>query len=303
VEATGFQLMKRTDRTAVIVFPILILIGLLVAIAGSQGGCQVAGIPVFALLVGLTFLIQWLVFIPAYVWQSEKFFDLTGSLTYIIVCTLALILSSGVDGRAILVWGLVVIWAVRLGTFLFRRIMKAGKDDRFDEIKPSFIRFLNVWTMQGLWVTLTMAAALVTITTASRKALDLFALIGCLVWVTGFTIEAVADEQKSRFNSDPNNKGMFIRSCLWSCSRHPNYFGEIVLWIGVLLIALPVLQGWQWVVIISPIFVTLLLTHISGVPLLEKKADHKWSGQADYEAYKKRTPVLIPRYRNCRKKV
>jgi steroid 5-alpha reductase family enzyme len=287
--------MKTTDRNALIVFPILILIGLLTAIAGSQGGSRVAGIPVFALLIGLTFLIQWLVFIPAYWRQTEKFFDLTGSLTYITVSTLALFLSGGVDGRAILVWALVVIWAVRLGTFLFSRIKKAGKDDRFDEIKPSFIRFLNVWTIQGLWVTFTLIVALVTITTTNRKELDLLALIGFLVWVFGFTMEVVADYQKSRFNANPANQGKFIQTGLWSRSRHPNYFGEIVLWIGVMIIALPVLQGWQWVALISPVFVTLLLTRVSGIPLLEKKAEQKWGGQADYEAYKKTTPVLIPR--------
>lgn len=275
--------------------PISILIGLLVAIAGSQGGSRAAGLPVFALSVGLAFLIQWLVFIPAYWRQTEKFFDLTGSLTYITVSTLALLWSTGVDGRAILMWALVVVWAARLGTFLFSRIKKAGKDDRFDEIKPSLIRFLNVWTIQGLWVTFTMAAALVTITTANRKELDLFALIGILVWVFGFAMEVMADNQKSRFNANPDNKGKFIQSGLWSRSRHPNYFGEIVLWIGMTIIALPVLRGWQWVALISPVFVTLLLTRVSGIPLNEKKADQKWGGQADYEAYKKRTPVLIPR--------
>jgi len=289
--------MKTTDRNALIVFTVLILISLLVALAGSQGGSRIAGLPVFALLVGLAFLIQWLVFIPTYWGQTEKFFDLTGSLTYITLSTLALFLSAGVDGRATLVWALVVIWAARLGTFLFSRIKKAGKDDRFDEIKPSFIRFLNVWTIQGLWVTFTLIAALVTITTTNRKALDLFALIGFLVWVFGFTLEVVADYQKSRFNANPNNKGKFIQSGLWSRSRHPNYFGEIVLWLGVMIIALPVLQGWQWVALISPLFVTLLLTRVSGIPLLEKKADQKWGGQADYEAYKKQTPVLIPRFK------
>jgi len=287
--------MDKTDRNALIVFPVVILIGLLVAAAGSQGGSRVAGLPVFALLVGLAFLIQWLVFIPAYRRQTEKFFDLTGSLTYISVSTLALFLSAGVDGRAILVWALVVIWAVRLGSFLFGRIKKAGKDDRFDEIKPSFIRFLNVWTIQGLWVTLTMAAALVAITTLNRKDLDIFAVLGFLVWVFGFALEVVADSQKSRFRANPDNKGKFIQTGLWSRSRHPNYFGEIMLWIGIAVITLPVLQGWQWVALISPVFVTVLLTRVSGVPLLEKKADQKWGGQADYETYKKTTPVLIPR--------
>ncbi len=287
--------MKTADRNSLIVFPILILIGVLVALAGSQGGAVVNGLPVFALSVGLAFLIQWLVFIPSFLLQTEKFFDLTGSLTYISIVLIAVFSSANLDGRSILPAALVILWALRLGTFLFGRIQKAGKDDRFDELKPSFIRFLNVWTIQALWVTFTAAAALVAITSAHRKELDWFAILGALIWVLGFAIEVTADTQKSRFSANPQNKGQFIRTGLWSRSRHPNYFGEIVLWIGVAVIALPVLQGWQWVALISPIFVTLLLTRVSGIPLLEQKADKKWGGQAEYEEYKKRTPVLIPR--------
>jgi steroid 5-alpha reductase family enzyme len=287
--------MKTTDRNALITFPILIVIGFLVALAGSQGGASIAGMPLFAVSVGLAFLIQWLAFIPAYLLQTERFFDLTGSITYISVTAIAVIFGTAADGRSILLAALVIIWAIRLGMFLFRRIQKAGKDDRFDEIKPSFIRFLNVWTIQGLWVTFTLAAALVAITTAHKKELDIFAVLGLLVWAFGFVIEVVADSQKSRFNADPNNKGKFIQTGLWARSRHPNYFGEIVLWVGIAIIALPVLQGWQWVALISPVFVTLLLTRVSGVPLLEKKADKKWGGQEEYEAYKRKTPVLIPR--------
>jgi steroid 5-alpha reductase family enzyme len=286
------------NRGSLIVFPLLILIGFLVALAGSQGGATFRGIPVFMLVVALAFLLQWLVFIPSYRYQTEKFFDITGSLTYILATVVALSLARNsvpTDARSILVAALVIVWAVRLGTFLFRRIRKAGKDDRFDEIKPNFFRFLNVWTIQGLWVTFTAAAALVAITSAARKGLDAFAIIGALVWVIGFAIEVIADGQKSRFNADPSNKGRFIRTGLWSRSRHPNYFGEIVLWIGIAIIAAPVLQGWQWVALISPFFVTLLLTRVSGIPLLEKKADAKWAGQADYEEYKKNTPVLVPR--------
>lgn len=287
--------MKKTDRNALIALPAIILVGVLIALAGSQGGAVVGGIPVFAISVALAFLIQWLVFIPAFVLQSEKFFDLTGSLSYITVITVTLLLSGTFDSRSILIFLLVVVWAARLGTFLYRRIKKAGKDDRFDEIKPSFLCFLNVWTIQGLWITLTLAAALVAITSSYRKGIDVFAIIGLLIWLLGFGIEAVADYQKSRFNADPANKGKFVNTGLWSRSRHPNYFGEITLWIGIAVIALPVLRGWQFVALISPIFVTLLLTKVSGIPLLEKKADKKWGGQEDYEAYKKKTPVLIPR--------
>ena len=170
--------MSKNDRNALFVFPILIIIGFLVALAGSQGGSKVGEIPVFALSVGLAFLIQWLAFIPAFRFQTEKFFDLTGSITYISVVSIAALLSAGLDARSILLWALVVIWATRLGTFLFRRIRKAGKDDRFDELKPSFIRFLNVWTIQGLWVTFTMAAALIAITSTNHKPFDIFAIIG-----------------------------------------------------------------------------------------------------------------------------
>lgn len=287
--------MKKSDRNALLALPAIVLAGVLVAIAGSQGGVRAGNIPVFALAVALAFLIQWIVFIPAFLMQSEKFFDLTGSLTYITVITVTLILSGTPDTRAILVFALVLVWAVRLGTFLFRRVKKAGKDDRFDEIKPSFLRFLNVWTLQGLWITLTLAAALVALTSSTRKGIDVFAILGLLIWIVGFGFEVVADLQKSRFNANPANKGKFINTGLWSRSRHPNYFGEITLWVGIAVIALPVLQGWQWVALISPLFVTLLLTKVSGVPLLEKKADKKWGGQEDYETYKKETPVLIPK--------
>lgn len=287
--------MKKADRAALVIFPVVVLIGLGLAWAGSQGGAMAFGLPLFGLAVGLAYLIQWIVFVPSFLLQTEKFFDLTGSLTYISITFLIFFLSPVKDARSFLLLTLVLIWAVRLGTFLFRRIHKAGKDDRFDDLKPSFFRFLNVWTIQGLWVSFTAAAAWVAMASANQAALDVFAVVGFLVWVAGFVIEVVADAQKSRFNADPANKGKFIQSGLWSRSRHPNYFGEIVLWVGVAVIALPILQGWQWVALVSPVFVTVLLTRVSGIPLLEQKADKKWGGQPDYEEYKKKTPVLIPR--------
>jgi len=241
------------------------------------------------------FVIQWVVFVAAFVRQSERFFDLTGSLTYIGITVALLVLAPTLDVRAALLGAMVIAWAGRLGTFLFRRVHRAGKDDRFDEIKPSFVRFLTVWTIQGLWVTFTAMAAWVGITSAHRVGLDLLAVLGVVVWALGFAVEVVADLQKSAFRSDPANRGRFISTGLWSVSRHPNYLGEIVLWIGVALVALPVLQGWQWVALVSPVFVAALLTRVSGIPLLERKADATWGGQADYEAYKQRTGVLLPR--------
>jgi steroid 5-alpha reductase family enzyme len=278
-----------------IIFPVLLIIGFLFALAGSTDGASVSGIPLYPLLVGLVFLIQFLAFIPAFLLQTERFYDITGSLTYIAITILAVLFSKAVNVRSLLLSVLIIIWAIRLGTFLYRRIHRAGKDDRFDEIKPSFIRFLNAWTIQALWVTFTSSAALIAITSANQKGLDLFAVLGSMVWLSGLMLEATADSQKSRFNSAPANQGKFIQTGVWSRSRHPNYFGEILVWVGVAIITLPVLHGWQWMAMISPVFVTLLLTRVSGIPLLEAKADRKWGGLPDYENYKKNTPVLIPR--------
>jgi steroid 5-alpha reductase family enzyme len=273
---------------------VVVLVGALVAWAGSQGGVTVGSIPVFALIVGLVFVVQWLAFVPSYVLHTERFYDLTGSFTYIAAIVLAVILSGATDARSIVLLVLVLVWAGRLGPFLFRRVRRAGKDDRFDQIKRSFSRLLLTWTLQALWVSLTLAAALAAVTSTEPKSLDVFAFVGIAVWVIGFALEAIADLQKSRFRADPANKGLFISSGLWAISRHPNYFGEITLWVGIAVIALPVLQGWQFATLISPVFVYLLITRVSGVPLLEKKADKTWGGQEAYEAYKRRTPVLVP---------
>ena len=280
--------MSKNDRNALFVFPILIIIGFLVALAGSQGGSKVGEIPVFALSVGLAFLIQWLAFIPAFRFQTEKFFDLTGSITYISVVSIAVLLSARLDARSILLWALVVIWATRLGTFLFRRIRKAGKDDRFDELKPSFIRFLNVWTIQGLWVTFTMAAALIAITSTNHKPFDIFAIIGLVVWIIGFLIEVAADAQKSRFNANPENKGKFINTGLWSRSRHPNYFGDFCVWWGLFLVAL---AGGGWWSVAGPLLMSIMLLKVSGVALLEKDIGERRPAYCDYV---RRTNAFFP---------
>lgn len=286
--------MKKEDRSALITVLITVLLGAGLAWAGSQGSVRFAGMPLFAWCVVLAFLIQWLVFIPAYLKQSEKFFDITGSLTYIALVLLAGFLSGLTDARSYLVMLLVLVWAGRLGLFLFTRVHRAGKDVRFDEIKSSFLRFLQTWTLQALWIVFTLAAALVVLTSATRLALDVYAYIGLAVWAFGFAFETIADAQKSAFRKDPKNKGKFIHSGLWAWSRHPNYFGEITLWVGMALIALPLLRGWQWVALISPIFVFFLLTRVSGIPLLEKSADARWGGQTDYEDYKSKTSILFP---------
>ena len=271
-----------------------VVVGVGVAWAGGRGGETVLGIPIFWIVVGGAYLVQWLAFIIAFIQKTEKFYDLTGSLTYITLTTLTVLLIPQIDHRAVLLLVLVVVWAARLGTFLFTRVLKAGKDDRFDDIKVDFGRFLLTWTLQGLWVTFTASAAWGAITSSVRQPLDWFTVIGLIVWLVGFVFEVLADAQKSAFKAQPENEGQFIKNGLWAWSRHPNYFGEIVVWIGVALIALPVLRGWALLTLISPVWSVIQLTLISGVPMLEKKADQRWGDQADYQAYKQNTPVLFP---------
>ncbi len=287
--------MNESEKKRLVVLPAALALAAGLAWAGSQGGVTVGGFPLFALCVAVAIAIQWVIFVPAWAGRTERFFDLTGSLTYLTLIAVALWLGPGADARSRLLAVLVVVWAVRLGSFLFLRIAAAGSDSRFAEIKTSFVRFFAAWTLQGVWVSFTIAAALAAITSVRSAPVGVVAWVGLALWIAGFGIEVVADRQKSRFRAQPENQGRFIATGLWSRSRHPNYFGEIVLWIGVAVIALPALQGWQYVTLISPVFVTLLLTKVSGIPLLEQQADDRWGGEPDYEAYKARTPVLVPR--------
>ncbi len=283
--------MRKATARAVLAIPVILSIAVAIGWAGSQGGQRVGAIPVLALCGALCFALNWLVFIHAYAAQTERYFDLTGSLTYLSVVACAVALGSR-DPRALLLALLVGVWALRLGTFLFRRIRREGADRRFDALKPSFPRFLLTWTLQGLWVFLTVSCALAAITAEDEVPLGALAALGTAVWIAGFAIEAIADRQKGIFRADPANRDRFITTGLWAWSRHPNYCGEILLWIGVALIAVPALSGWQLLTLISPLFVYILLTRISGIPLLESRSDEKWSGDSEYEAYKARTPVL-----------
>lgn len=285
---------SRGTRQHLVTVAVAAVIGAVVAAAGSAGGLRVSGWPVFALCVALAYLVNWVAFVPAYLRRTERFYDLTGTLTYLLVTGLALVAGSRSLLAAVLAT-LVAVWALRLGTFLVRRIRREGRDRRFDQIKGDPGRFLVTWTIQALWVVLTAGAALAAMTSPGDPGIGPVAVLGIAVWVVGFAIEAAADAQKSAFRNDPANRGRFISTGLWAWSRHPNYFGEITLWVGVALIAAPALSGWQYVTLVSPLFVTVLLTRVSGIPLLEARGAKTWGDDPQYQAYLERTPVLVPR--------
>ena len=242
---------------------------------------------------------QWVVWIPASIGQTERFYDLTGGLTYLTVVGFSLWAGSQSETpslRELIVSLLVVIWSLRLSSFLYLRIHRTGKDGRFDKLKTSPIRFLVPWTLQGLWVFLTMIVVIVINSQAdSAPALGVWDGIGLSIWILGFGIEVIADNQKTIFNTEPDNQGKWIDSGLWSYSRHPNYLGEILLWTGIAFFGISCFTGLERVAWISPIFIYLLLTKISGTPILDKRALEKWGDDPEYQKYRVNTPALIPR--------
>jgi|TARA_B100001029_G_scaffold52262_1_gene41888 steroid 5-alpha reductase family enzyme len=278
---------------------IAFFIGALIAIGGSQNGAQYHGYPILFICLMISFVLHWIAFIPAYLARTEKFYDIAGTVAYLSVLATASYLTmissnNNLQLRSIIAIILVLIWALRLGIFLFVRVLKAGEDRRFREVKQNFSKFLVWWSVSALWVFLTAANALTMIINNVSFTDDFYFYFGLSLWLIGFSFEAIADEQKRRFKSDKKNKDAFISTGLWGLSRHPNYFGEILLWVGMAVIALPTLIGWQYVTLISPIFIYFLLTRVSGVNLLEDRANQKWGGTEEYESYVKKTPVLIP---------
>ncbi|WP_336632869.1 MULTISPECIES: DUF1295 domain-containing protein [unclassified Microbacterium] len=284
-----------SQRPGAIVLTIVVVLALAagLAAAGGSAGGTLGGIPLFVLAVVAAFAIQIVAYIPAVLLRTEKFFDLTGGLTFAVVAV-ALLVASPAGVRGWVLAAMIVIWGVRLSAFLFIRVRAQGSDGRFDDIKGNPLAFLRVWLMQGLWVAVTSSAAWVGITALDRRGFDAWVVVGAVVWLAGLLLEIVADAQKAAFRRDPAHWGRFIDTGVWSWSRHPNYLGEILVWIGVAIVALPAATGWQWVTVISPVFVVLLLTRVSGIPLLEKRADERWGDEPAYREYKARTPVLVP---------
>ena len=244
----------------------------------------------------ISFLLQWTLFIPAYFFQTEKFYDISGSINYISIVIYIYYnnyITHGFNLGNLILSFLIFLWATRLGIFLFLRIQNDGEDKRFRSIKPSPAKFFMTWTLQATWVSICSLCALTGISSDSGIIINNLFFIGLTFFVIGFFIEVVADSQKTKFRKNPKNKNTFINSGLWAYSRHPNYLGEIFIWIGISVISFSSLFNLQFATLISPIFTYVLLVYVSGVRLLEASGKEKWGHLKSYKEYIKKTPRLL----------
>mgnify|MGYP001260288348 FL=1 len=240
-------------------------------------------------------IIHWIAFIPALLFKTEKFYDLTGSICYAFSAIFVYIQTYGISFSLSLFISLaVLIWTLRLGGFLLIRVLDAGEDKRFRTIKTNPTQFFMTFNLSALWVVICSLCALTAVSNGVFEVSPIFYL-GLSVFMAGFLIEVIADNQKTSFRAIPENRNSFITTGLWSVSRHPNYFGEVTLWAGIAIMSVPYLKGIQYWTLISPIFSFVLIYFVSGVRMLEARANVKWGENLDYQAYVKKTPIFFPR--------
>jgi steroid 5-alpha reductase family enzyme len=249
---------------------------------------------ILLLSLGISLLINLAMFLVAFWLCSDKLTDISYAVSFIVLVGVAF--AQGPNSYCLydyLLTALVTVWGVRIGGFLLYRVMKKGKDGRFDGVREHFSRFGTFWLGQAFTVWLLMLP--VSLALQQQAKFGVLTYGGVLIWFIGLLVESAADAQKYRFNANPKHKGRWIEQGVWRYSRHPNYFGEIAVWIGVYLYSLTVLRGGSVLIgLVSPVFITILLRFVSGIPILEKSADTRWGSDPNYQAYKRRTNLLIP---------
>lgn len=261
------------------------------------------GLGVFAVVA---LLIQWTVFFfHGLPWMSEQMLDVSAAMTYLSLSVVALLRADQHGPRQIVNVVFVIVWSTRLGSFLTVRASSRRRKDRFTSVKGHWLQFLALWTTQSVWVWIVASPVLLIASSMDcGDSLGLCDVYGWVLWFFGFFVEAIADTQKHVFRSDPANATGFITSGMWALSRHPNYFGEICMWLGICLSGSGCFSGADWLVFLSPVTVYLLLTRVNGVPQLEKHGDVLWGHLPEYKGYKQRTPCIVPlptpKFLSCR---
>ena len=264
-------------------------------IFATLGFAELSGSELVVKTAWYVLVIHWLAFIPALIFKTEKFYDLTGSICYAFSAIYVYLQSYGMFlSLSFFISLAILIWTLRLGSFLLKRVMDAGEDKRFRTIKTNPTQFFMTFNLSALWVVICSLCALTAVSNGVLEVKPIF-YMGLLVFIIGFLIEVIADNQKTAFRAVPENANSFITTGLWSVSRHPNYFGEVTLWLGIAMMSLPYLEGVQYWTLISPIFSFVLIYFVSGVRMLEARANVKWGENKEYLDYVKKTPIFFPK--------
>ncbi len=285
--------MRQTVTAALVIFSMVITL----AWFAAPENMNFLGYPLLPLTAVAIFILQWLGFLHAYSYQTDQTYDLFGSLSFIFTTVGLLIASAPISEVQLIISMCIIIWASRLGGFLFSRVRSVGEDQRFRDIKTSACRFFLAWTLQAAWIFITLGPALVAITTETPQGFSVTFFLGLALWVSGFGLELTADYQKASFRKRSGTRRQFINQGLWHYCQHPNYLGEIILWIGITIMSLPTLSGGSYSLLISPLFVVVLLTRVSGIPMLQKRGLELWGNDPAYKNYVTHTPLLVPKLR------
>lgn len=244
---------------------------------------------------GVIMLFMALVWLVSVRITNASIVDMIWGFVFVVAAVAYFAFTDGYETRKWLVLILTVIWGMRLSLHLTARNWGKPEDFRYQKFRERYgadrywwVSFFQVYLLQGtiLWfVSLPLLAAQYHETSAN---LTIFDVLGVIVWGIGIFFEAVGDWQLTRFKANPANKGKVLNTGLWRYTRHPNYFGDSMVWWGLFLIA--VSTHWGILTIISPLFMTFLLMRVSGVKLLEKTLKEK----PGYEEYIRRTSAFLP---------
>lgn len=242
----------------------------------------------------ITIVFQFLFFLITYTLRIDKVTDFAGTTNFILLAIVTLTVGGNYHARQIVTSTCVLLWGVRLCVFLLYRILQWGEDRRFDDKRDNIVRLAFFWIFQAVWAWTVSLPVTILNSKEENSSLNGVDYLAWCLFGLGLILEATADQQKLLYKNTPQSRGRWTDVGVWAWSRHPNYFGEMLLWVGVYLGCVSDLRGAEHAAVISPIFIILLLLFVSGIPLLEVSMDKRYGKREDYVTYKKCTSVLIP---------